>query len=301
MHAKPTRAVCFARLFLPAHFTPLWTPPPDSQSVGSYWFVFHAEKLLVTNGPQRPQIPRLGDGAALPFPTAAAHCIGTLNGSLCWAARTHAESVELPSSFSPNGLRDLFGRLPEELLAVAGRALQVVDFHRTHRYCGVCATPTETDDEERARRCPSCGAVAYPRISPAMMVLVKRDTSAGRELLLARGARFPGAFYSALAGFVEPSESIEDCVHREIREEVGVRVRNLRYFGSQSWPFPHSLMIAFVADYDSGDIVCQPGEIVDARWFSLDQLPPLPLPISIARRMINHSIAEVAPAHPAIF
>jgi NAD+ diphosphatase len=176
-------------------------------------------------------------------------------------------------------LRSLFGTLPEELLALAGRALQVVDFHRTHRYCGACASPTEPDDEERARRCASCGAIAYPRISPAMMVLIKR---------------------SALAGFVEPSESIEDCVHREAREEVGVRVRNLRYFGSQSWPFPHSLMIAFVADYDSGDIICQPGEIVDAQWFSLDRLPPLPLPISIARRMINHTIAEVAPDPPAI-
>jgi NAD+ diphosphatase len=101
-------------------------------------------------------------------------------------------------------------------------------------------------------------------------------------------------------GVIEARKSIEDCVHREAREEVGVRVRNLRYFGSQSWPFPHSLMIAFVADYDSGDIICQPGEIADARWFSLDRLPPLPLPISIARRMINHTIAEVAPDHPAI-
>ena len=292
--------VCSAPLFLPAHFTPLWTPPPDSQSSGSCWFVFHAGQLLVTNGPHGPEIPRLLEGGTLPFPTTDPHCIGTLNGSLCWAASTTGEASDLPSGFSLEGLRSLFGRLPEELLALAGRALQVVDFHRTHRYCGACATATEPDDEERARRCASCGAIAYPRISPAMMVLIKRDTSAGRELLLARGKRFPGAFYSALAGFVEPSESIEDCVHREAREEVGVRVRNLRYFGSQSWPFPHSLMIAFVADYDSGDIICQPGEIADAQWFSLDRLPPLPLPISIARRMINHTIAAVAPDHPAI-
>jgi len=292
-------------LFLPAHFTPLWTRPEDSPSSGSYWFAFHADKLLVASGPRGPEIPRLWDGAALPFPIADAHCIGTLNGSLCFAASATAASATdeagpLPSGFSLDGLRSLFGRLPEELLAVAGRALQVLDFHRTHRFCGSCAAPTKPDDEQRARRCASCGAITYPRIAPAMMVLIKRDAPAGRELLLARGARFPGAFYSALAGFVEPSESIEDCVHRETREEVGVRVRNLRYFGSQSWPFPHSLMIAFVADYDSGEIVCQPGEIVDARWFSLDRLPPLPLPISIARRMINHTIAEVAPDHPAV-
>jgi NAD+ diphosphatase len=287
-------------LFLPSYFTPSWIPPLDAQSSGHYWFVFHAGKLLVASGPGGLEVPKLTEGAVLPVPTADAHCIGTLNGSLCWAAMVAGEVDELPSGFSLDGLRSLFGRVQEELLAVAGRALQVVEFHRTHRYCGACASPTESDDDQRARRCPSCGATAYPRIAPAMMVLIKRDTSTGRELLLARGTRFPGAFYSALAGFVEPSESIEDCVHRETREEVGVSVRNLRYFGSQSWPFPHSLMIAFVADYDSGDIVCQPGEIEDAQWFSLDRLPPLPLPISIARRMINHAIAEVAPNHPAI-
>jgi NAD+ diphosphatase len=287
-------------LFLPTHFTPLWTRPADSPTSGSYWFAFHASKLLVASGAHGPEIPRLGDGAVLPFPVTDAHCIGTLNGNLCWAASASADVGPLPSGFSLDGLRSLFGRLPEELLAVAGRALQIVDFHRTHRYCGSCAAPTEPDDGERARRCASCGAITYPRLAPAMMVLIKRDTLAGRELLLARGARFPGAFYSALAGFVEPSESIEDCVHRETREEVGVGVRNLRYFGSQSWPFPHSLMIAFVADYDGGEIVCQPDEIVDAQWFPLDRLPSLPLPISIARRMINHTIAEVAPNHPAL-
>ncbi len=289
-----------AGLFLPAYFTPLWVPPPEAPTSGSYWFVFHAGKLLVANGHDGLEIPRLRDGASLPVPTADAHCVGILNGSLCWAASIAGEPFELPNGFIIEGLRNLFGRIVEPMLAVAGRALQVVEFHRTHRYCGVCASPTASDDEQRARRCVKCGAVVYPRISPAMMVLIKRDTSVGRELLLARGARFPGAFYSALAGFVEPSESIEDCVRRETCEEVGVKVRNLCYYGSQSWPFPHSLMIAFVADYDSGEIVCQPGEIVDAQWFALDRLPALPLPISIARCMINHVIAEVAPDHPAL-
>jgi NAD+ diphosphatase len=287
-------------LFLPERFTPLWTPPPDSQSADGYWFLFRAGKLLVSSGPRGPEIPRPSAGRVLPLPASEARCIGTWNGIACWAAAVEDTEGSLPAGFTLEPLRGLFGRLPDELVAVAGRALQVIEFHRTHRYCGACATATEPHDQQRARRCPSCGAVAYPTIAPAMMVLVKRDTAAGRELLLARGARFPGAFYSALAGFVEPSESVEDCVHRETREEVGLRVSNLRYFGSQSWPFPHSLMIAFVADYDGGQIVCQPGEIVDARWFPLDRLPPLPLPISIARRLIDHAIAEIAPAHPTL-
>jgi NAD+ diphosphatase len=288
-------------LFLPAQFTPLWSPPKDSQARESHWFVFHASKLLVVDGLEGvPEIPKLSEGGALPFPLASSHCIGTLNGSLCWATEAVRQGAEAPTGFSLDPLRSLFGRLPEECLAIAGRALQVLEFHRTHRYCGACATPTELDDEGRARGCPACGVVAYPRIAPAMMVLIKRETAAGRELLLARGSRFPGAFYSALAGFVEVSESIEDCIHREVREEVGLSVRNLRYFGSQSWPFPHSLMIAFVADYDGGELTCQPGEIVDAQWFPLDRLPPMPGTISVARRLINHAIAEVAPDHPAL-
>jgi NAD+ diphosphatase len=288
-------------LFLPQRFTPSWSPPPGSHPGESFWFLFHAGKLLVVDGSQGlAEIPKLADGGALPLPAADTRCIGTMDGIPCWAAETSRPADTLPSGYGLSGLRDLFGRLPVEWLAVAGRGLQVIEFHRTHRFCGACASPTDLHDEGRARRCPACTLVAYPRIAPAMMALVKRDTAGRRELLLARGSRFPGAFYSALAGFVEPSESVEDCIHREIREEVGLRVRDVRYFASQSWPFPHSLMLAFLADYDGGEIVCQPGEIVDAQWFPLDRLPALPGSISVARRLINHAIAEVAPDHPAL-
>jgi NAD+ diphosphatase len=285
-------------LHLPTRFVPLWRLPAGAPPSDGYWFCFEAGRLLVASGPRGPEIPRQSAGHTLPVKTTSATCIGTLDDVVCWAGALEPGSV--PAGLSLEPIRALFGRLSDELLAIAGRALQIVEFHRLHRYCGACATPTEAHDDQRARRCPSCAAVMYPRIAPAMMVLVKRDTPAGRELLLARGARFPGAFYSALAGFVEPSESIEECIHREVREEVSVRVRDLRYFGSQSWPFPHSLMIAFVADYDGGEIVCEPGEILDAGWFPLDRLPTLPLPISISRRLINHVIAEVAPGHPAL-
>jgi NAD+ diphosphatase len=287
-------------LDLPTRFTPLWLPPPGAQPSDGHGFCFHAGKLLVVEGPRGPEIPSQAALLAASLPVGDIHGIGTLDDVVCWATGLNAPPDTLPAGFALEPLRGLFGRLPEERLAIAGRALQVVEFHRTHRYCGACASPTTTHDQQRARRCPGCGAIMYPRVAPAMMVLVKRDTAAGRELLLARGTRFPGAFYSALAGFIEPSESIEDCIHREVREEVSLRVRNLRYFGSQAWPFPHSLMVAFVADYHSGEIRCDPGEIEDAQWFTLDRLPPLPLPISISRRLINHVIAEVAPHHPVL-
>ena len=160
-------------------------------------------------------------------------------------------------------LRAAMMRFPEPLMALAGRAAQVLEWDRAHRYCGACGTPTELQARDRARTCPACGQVAYPRLSPAMMVLVWREG----EVLLARSPHYVPGVYSALAGFVEAGESLEDCVHREVAEEVSVQVTNLRYYGSQSWPFPHSLMVAYTAEWVSGEIVPQAGEIEDAQWY----------------------------------
>ncbi len=137
-------------------------------------------------------------------------------------------------------------------------------------------------------RCPACGLVAYPRLAPAMITLVTR----GDEALLARGVQFRAPMYSCLAGFVEPGESLEQAVVREVREEVGVEVGNVSYQASQPWPFPHSLMIGFRAEWTGGDIVIDPTEIVDAQWFRRDELPPIPPRISIARRLIDDWVAE---------
>jgi NAD+ diphosphatase len=141
---------------------------------------------------------------------------------------------------------------------------------------------------ERGLQCPACGLTAYPRLTPAVIVRVSR----GDELLLAQGVRFPGAFYSVLAGFVEPGESLEDTIHREILEEVGVEVTDLRYFGSQPWPFPHSLMIGFTAEYAGGQLRPAPDELRDAGWFRWDALPLLPGRLSIARRLIDAFVEE---------
>jgi NAD+ diphosphatase len=179
--------------------------------------------------------------------------------------------------------------LPERLLATAARASQVVEFGRTHRHCGRCGATTRDRPDERAKECTACGYVVYPRVSPAMMALVTR----GREILLARAHRFPQGMFSALAGFVEAGETIEDCIVREVREEVGLEVGQLTYFASQSWAFPHSLMVAFTAEYAGGEIRCDDAEIAEARWFPADAMPALPPSVSIARRLIDETAARL--------
>jgi NAD+ diphosphatase len=186
-------------------------------------------------------------------------------------------------------LRGLFTSLGEELWSIAGRVVQIVDWDATHRFCGRCATPTVRDPSERAKTCLSCGLRVHPRVAPAVIVLVRK----GDLALLARGARFPAAFYSTLAGFVEPGESLEETVAREIREEVGIEVSHLRYFGSQPWPFPHSLMIGFNAEYAGGELKADGTEILDANWFSASALPVIPPKPSIARALIDAWVGEV--------
>ncbi|MEZ5652693.1 MAG: NAD(+) diphosphatase [Burkholderiaceae bacterium] len=217
------------------------------------------------------------------------HGIGRLGGMPHVAVSVGDPEGPLPEGFSATNLRQLFGVIDDQLLAVAMRAVQVLEWDRTHRFCGACGGPTEAVAHERARECRPCRLTFYPRIAPAMMVLI-RD---GSRLLLGRGINFPPGRYSALAGFLEAGETIEQAIHREVFEEVNVQVSNLRYFGSQSWPFPNSLMIAFVADYAGGELRHDPSELADAAFFELDELPRLPPPLSIARALIDTTIADI--------
>ncbi|HEX6796033.1 MAG TPA: NAD(+) diphosphatase [Casimicrobiaceae bacterium] len=267
--------------FAPAHVTPAIVAGT------ALAFAFAGSKLLIGGDEQKPAIPLVGELEHAGV-DGVRHYLGRL-GSVDCIALLLPDDAAPPPGFALAGLRSLFLRLPEPLLAVAARAFQVVEWDRTHRYCGRCGAPTCDKDGERAKLCTACGYVAYPRISPAMMVLVTRD----RELLLARANRFQASMYSALAGFVEAGESIEDCVHREVREEVGIDVCDLRYFASQSWSFPHSLMIAYTAHYAGGDLAPDPSEIADVRWFDVDALPDLPNPVSIARRLIDTTAAQL--------
>ena len=220
------------------------------------------------------------------------HVIGRHQGvtHVAIALADDPEPPMLPAGWRAGGLRSWFGVLPDPQLAIAMRGVQLLEWERTHRYCGGCGTLTERVPGERAYRCTACGLSVYPRICPAMMVLITR----GREILLARGVTFPPGRYSALAGFLEAGESIEDAIHREVREEVGVEVDNLDYFASQSWPFPNSLMIAFTARWRSGDIVADPAEIADAQWFDIDALPDVPAPkVSISRALIDATVQRL--------
>ena len=274
----------------------------------AHWFVFKGDRLLVELGPPTPhpsgdmRVPSRPSWARLPgqdalqknnnplwFQPDRTLYLGVLAGQPCWAAEAPAEAAAPPAGLGWEGLRALFSVLEDAHFALAGRAIQLLDWDRSHRYCGRCGTPTEAKAEERARVCPACKLTAYPRLAPAVMALVRREG----EILLGRSPHFPPGMYSALAGFVEPGESLEQCLAREVEEEVGVRVSRIRYFTSQPWPFPNSLMIAFICDWESGEIRPQAGEIEDAKWFSVLQLPKLPSRISIARRLIDAAVQEM--------
>ncbi|BEV71020.1 MULTISPECIES: NAD(+) diphosphatase [unclassified Paludibacterium] len=242
------------------------------------WFIWHEGQVLLL----QDRLPDSDLGLSL---TGRRH-IGTADGHDCYSA----ELVGPPPAGSRwTALRPLLAEADEPMRQALARARQLLTFEREHRFCGHCAGPLLQNSHDSGKRCPACNAHYYPRLAPAMMVAITR----GRQILLARAPHFAEGVYSALAGFVEPGETLEQCVHRETFEEVGVRIHNLRYVASQSWPFPHSLMLAFVADYLDGDIVPQAGEIEDAQWFDVDQLPTLPFRASIAWSLLQHVIREI--------
>lgn len=262
----------------PASFVALITPQAH---VDPLTFVFQGGRLLV----REDSLALAGDGvvAALDIAAARLHPIGLLDGRYCQAAWVDAAAVA-PAGHVFTGMRALFGVMDEALLGVAARGAQIAEWARSHRYCGACATPTLLVDGERCMRCPACALVAYPRISPAMMVMIRK----GEQVLMALHTQSAVQRFIPLAGFLEAGESIEEAVHREVFEEVGLRVHNLRYFASQSWPFPHSLMIAFTADYLDGEIRVDASEIAEARWFGPDDAWPERVPhVSISSMLVD--------------
>jgi len=262
---------------------------PEGANERSAWFVFRGDQLLVRVDGDSARLPNWADLSDVAgYDTR--HYLGRLDGVDCFTVELEGTS-EPPPDMAFEGLRALFGRLPEDHFSVAGRAVQVVLWDRTHRFCGRCGEPTVRLEAERARRCPRCGLLSFPRVSPAVIVRVERDDA----ILLGRNVAFQEGMYSCLAGFVEPGEELEETVAREVYEEASIVVRDVRYFASQPWPFPHSLMVGFVAQYAGGEIRVDPTELADAGWFTRDTLPRLPSKMSIARKLIDDWLTSRQP------
>ena len=250
--------------------------------------LFHGNRILVardTDG--SPLLPRLDPGACgLQLKTA--QYIGRLDGCHCYGLYL-PKSANLPEGLDLLGLRTLILEGSDLVSGLAGQAFQLLEWERTHRFCGSCGAPTTPHAADRAVECAECRLVYYPRIAPVMMALVHR----GKELLLTRKPGYAPGRYTVVAGFVEAGESMEQCLAREVMEEVGVEIRNPRYFGSQPWPFPNSLVMAFSAEWAGGDVAPDPAELEDARWFSIDALPDLPEPVHISRQLIDDTMARL--------
>lgn len=245
-----------------------------SDSRGELWFIFKDSKLLVNRDTGKPFQEKT---VSLRFDL----YLGIFDNLHVYAGE--AIDAKTPYNATWEDIRSLFGKLSDTLLALAGKASQLILWERTHQFCGQCGNKTTKKHNERAKECKSCNLLYFPKICPVIMVLIQKND----EILLARPANYAVGFYSALAGFVDSGETLEQCLRREVFEEVGLVVDNLRYFGSQSWPFPNSLMIGFICQWKSGEIQNNPAEILDARWFRKDNLPLLPPDYSLSRIMIE--------------
>jgi NAD+ diphosphatase len=276
-------------------FESLNTPPDyviDRQD--AIWFVVgQGPAVLVHADSVEMRLPSGRHPRELGIEPDHEHFLGLLDGQPVWAAGVDSKEAAF-EGLRFESLYTMFSQVPDELWALAGKAVQIAEWHRTHQFCGRCGERTELAKGERARKCPACGLLNFPRLSPAVITAVEKDG----QILLAQGALFRGPMYSVLAGFVEPGETLEECVAREIKEEVGIDVTGIHYVASQPWPFPNSLMLGFEAKWAGGEIVPDPTEIVDAKWFSPGDLPPIPGRLSIARRLIDRWLEKQGALQP---
>lgn len=263
--------------------------PVQAINEDAWWFLFDSGKLYVQSDGMNVKIPYFSISKLIPNEIVRTQYLGLLDGKACYCGEISAAHASLLES-DYFDLRSLFGILEDDLFLLAGRAYQILNWDHHHQYCGRCATSMIQKEDERAKFCPKCNLIVYPGISPAVITAIIK----GNEILLAHATHFAGNMYSAIAGFVEPGETLEETVKREVYEEVGLRIKNIKYFGNQPWPFPNSLMIAFTSEYESGEISVDGNEISQAGWYTVHNLPQIPGRISIARQLIdwfidNHS------------
>ena len=254
--------------------------PNCASNVPAYWFIFR-DKMLLINPKNDLKIlftESLKEYSILPV---REHYLGTLNDHDCFVVEVPSQT-QAPECMSFHDLRQLYNVLDEDIYLLAGRAIQIINWDKNHQFCGKCGAPTKKWEYENAKKCPECGHTDFPRLSPAVITAIIKD---GKLLMAKHGYR--EKMYGLIAGFVEPGETLEEAVSRETQEEVGIKVKNIRYFSSQPWPYPHSLMIGFTAEYESGEIKADGREITEAGWFSPDEIPRIPSKLSIARDLID--------------
>ncbi len=215
--------------------------------------------------------------------------LGTYDEQPAYTARLQKDT-ELTSPYKLTKIRPLHSEFPPELYALIGYASQILTWSENHQFCSKCGAKAEPSLTERMMVCTRCGFMNYPRISPSMIVAITR----GRELLMARGHHFPEGLYSVVAGFLEPGENMEQCVAREVMEETGLEICNIRYHSSQPWPFPHSIMIGFTADYAGGELRIDHHELADAGWYTPEKMPTIPPESTIARKLIEEYLQKHA-------
>jgi len=265
--------------------------PPTPLPPRAYFFIFSSTRILIhCISDADIAIPCMENEAIAPLGLKNLCFFGTYRNIPCYCGRIDPEKMPPAQEFI--NLRALYTRVEDIFWFMAGYARQIHDWNINFKFCGRCGTPTNKKKAESARVCPSCELHHYPRISPAIITAIVK----GDQILLARGVNFPNKkMFSVLAGFVEPGETLEECVRREVFEEVGIQVKNIVYFKSQSWPFPDSLMIGFTAQYDSGHISVDPREILDADWFDADHLPMVPAKQVLAGELIDWFVRSQKP------
>lgn len=256
--------------------------PIPTHTDSGYWFLFFEGNLLVEIKNDTFRIPTAESLQPLAILPAESIYLGRKDSAPCFAGSMTSGSFD-ESKYKLMGIRQLFGLIEDEMFWLAARASHLVNWDINTKYCGRCGHKTKLKETEHSKHCPSCNYTIYPKISPAIIVAITK----GNNILLAKNAMNKSNFYSVLAGFVEPGENLEECVAREVMEEAGIDVKNIKYFGSQPWPFPDSLMVGFTAEYAGGELAIDKNELSDAGWFSVDELPPIPGKISVAYKLIS--------------
>ncbi len=259
-------------------------PQPEGEA---RWFIFAGHEMLVHEAAGGYTLPVAASAADLGLQVHDALYFGRLDGQPCIAAMVEGDAA--PAPFKGADLRSLYGMVPEPVWLAAGLAAHLLYWAQSTRFCPRTGDRTHLKVGEWAMECPTCGLLQYPLVSPCIIVLIHD----GNRVLLTRQASWPPGRYSLVAGFVEPGETLEQCLAREVREETGVLVDEMRYFASQAWPFPHQLMVGFTAHYAGNPVTVDHVELEDARWFTVDDLPKLPGPLSISRRIIDAHVTAI--------